>query len=64
MSKELDAIAKEFSKESPIVKRTDLCLYQSSMSTASASFLREVEQTCKKLKQANLTLIMVCKTDQ
>lgn len=57
MSKELNELAKEFSKETPIVLRANLSLYQTSIGTASASFLREVEQTCKKLKQANVTLI-------
>ncbi len=59
MSKELDELAKQYAKEKPTVMQKQLTLYQTSMSTASASFLREVEQQCKKFKQANLTLVAI-----
>ncbi len=59
MSKELDELAKQYAKDKPIVMQKELSLYRTTMSTASASFLREVEQQCKKFKQANLTLVAI-----
>ena len=57
MSKELNDLAKQYAKGKPKVMQKDLSLYQTTMSTASASFLREVELECKKQKQANIALI-------
>ena len=59
MSKEMDELANKYSKDKPIVMKKELNLYQITMSTASASFLREVEQQCKKQKQANVTLVAI-----
>ncbi len=59
MSKELDDLGKQYAKDKPTVMQKELSLYQTSMSTASASFLREVEQQCKKQKEANFKLIAV-----
>lgn len=57
MSKELNDLAKQYAKEKPTVMKKDLNLYQTTMSTVSASFLREVEQECKKQKQSKITLV-------
>jgi hypothetical protein len=59
MSKELDELAKQYAKDKPTVMQKELSLYRTTMSNASASFLHEVEHQCKKLKQANLFLIVV-----
>jgi len=59
MSRELDVLAKEFAKTPATVIRRDLSLYQTTMSSAASSFLREVESQCKKHKQANVVLVAV-----
>lgn len=59
MSKELDELSKQFGTEKPVVIRKEISLYKTSISTASASFLREVDQQSKKLKQANIKLIAI-----
>lgn len=62
MSRELDQIAKEFSKSQNAVTRAEINLYQTNINTATGSFLRSVEQQCKKQKQANVTLIAIFPT--
>jgi hypothetical protein len=59
MSRELDVLAREFAKTPATVIRRDLSLYQTTMSSASSSFLREVESQCKRQKLANVVLIAV-----
>lgn len=59
MSRELDIIAKEYQPKKATVLRKDLSLYQSSIGTASATFLRDIERECKKMKQSSVTLIAV-----
>ena len=59
MSRELDILAREFAKTPATVIRRDLSLYQTTMSSAASTFLREVETQCKKHKQANVVLIAV-----
>jgi hypothetical protein len=59
MSRELDIIAKEYQSKKATVLRKDLNLYQTSMSTATSNFLREVEFQSKKQKQPNVVLIAV-----
>ena len=59
MSKELDELAKQFQKEKPTVLKTDISIYKSSLSIEAASFLRSVEQECKRQKQPNLLLVAV-----
>ena len=59
MSKELDDLAKEHQKSKPTVMKKDISIFQSSLSTEAASFLRLVESECKKQKQANVTLVAV-----
>lgn len=57
MSRELDLLAREFSKKPVIVMRTEVNLYQSNIQSATAHFLREVERECKREKKASVTLV-------
>lgn len=59
MSKELDDLAKEHQKSKPTVMKKAISIFQSSLATEAASFLRAVEQECKRQKQANFTLLVV-----
>ena len=59
MSKELEDLARQHQKLKPTVMRKDISIFQSSLSTESASFLRSVESECKRQKQANVILIAV-----
>ena len=59
MSRELDLLAKEHHSKKATVLRKDLSLYQTTMSAASSSFLREVESQCKRQKLGNVVLIAV-----
>jgi hypothetical protein len=59
MSRELDIIAKEYQSKKATVLRKDLNMYQTSISTATSNFLREVEFQSKKLKQSNVILIAI-----
>jgi hypothetical protein len=59
MSRELDIIAKEYQSKKATVLRKDLNLYQTSISTATSNFLREVEFQSKKQKQSNVILIAI-----
>ena len=65
MSKVLNDLAKQYAKEKPTVMQKELSLYRTTMSSASASFLREVEQECKKQNQAYVMLVaMIQETQQ
>ena len=57
MSRELDLLAREFSKTPVTVMRTELNLYQTTIQNAAAAFLREVERECKKEKKSEITMI-------
>ena len=59
MSRELDIIAKEYQSKKATVLRKDMNLYQTSISTATSNFLREVEFQSRKLKQSNVILIAI-----
>jgi hypothetical protein len=59
MSRELDLLAKEFSKKPVTVMRTEVNLYQTNIQSATSQFLREVERECKKEKQSAVTLIAI-----
>ena len=59
MSKELDDLAKEHQKSKPTVMRKDISIFQSTLTTESASFFRSVEQECKRQKQPNLIFIAI-----
>jgi hypothetical protein len=57
MSRELDLLAKEFSKTPVTIMRTEVNLYQTNIHSATSVFLKKVEQECKKQKQSTFTLI-------
>lgn len=59
MSKELDELSKELAKDKPTVIRREISLYRTTINTASATFLREVDQESRRMKQANLTLLAI-----
>lgn len=59
MSRELDLLAKEFSKTPVTVMRTDVNLYQSNIHSVASAFLKKIEQECKKQRQSTVTLVAV-----
>jgi len=61
MSRELNILAKEFERTPVTVLRTNLNLYQTSISTAAAPFLRQIATQAKKEKAASVTLVAVIK---
>ena len=61
MARELELLAKEYAKNPVTVLRTNLNLYQSSISTVAAPFLKQVAAQAKKDKTASVTLVAVIK---
>ena len=61
MARELHLLAKEFERQPVTVMRTNLNLYQTSISTAAAPFLRQIATQAKKEKAASVTLVAVIK---
>ena len=61
MSRELNLLAKEYERTPVTVLRTNLNLYQTSISTAAAPFLRQVATQAKKEKASTVTLVAVIK---
>ena len=61
MSRELNLLAKEYERIPVTVLRTNLNLYQTSISTAAVPFLRQVATQAKKEKAATVTLVAVIK---
>ena len=59
MSRELDLLAKEFSKKPVTVMRTEVNLYQTNIQSATSQFLREVERECKREKKSNIILVFI-----
>ena len=59
MSKELNQIAKEFSNHDVKVLRTNLSLYQTSIGTVAAPFLKEITAQTKKSKSPTVTLVAI-----
>ena len=59
MSRELDLLAREFSKKPVTVMRTEVNLYQTNIQSATSQFLREVERECKKDKKSKLTFVLL-----
>jgi hypothetical protein len=57
MSRELDLLAKEFSKKPVTVMRTEVNLYQTNIQSATAQFLREVEREFKKQRKSVVMLL-------
>ena len=61
MARELQLLAKEFERQSAAVLRTNLNLYQTSISQEAAPFLRQVATQAKKEKASSVTLVAVIK---
>ena len=61
MARELQLLAKEFERQPVTVMRTNLNLYQTSINTAAAPFLRQVAAQAKKEKASSVTLVAVIK---
>ena len=61
MARELELLAKEYAKNPVTVLRTNLNLYQSSISTVAAPFLKQVAAQAKKDKVSSVTLVAVIK---
>ena len=61
MARELNLLAKEYERTPVTVLRTNLNLYQTSISIAAAPFLRQIETQAKKEKAATVTLVAVIK---
>ena len=59
MAKELNQLAKEFSNQDVKVLRMNLNLYQSSISTVAAPFLKDVAAQSKKSKSPTVSLIAI-----
>jgi hypothetical protein len=59
MARELQLLAKEFDRQPVIVLRTNLNLYQTTISQAAAPFLRDVAAQAKKEKSSAITLVAV-----
>ena len=61
MSRELDILAKQFSKTSATILRSEYSLYQKDLVREATKFLREVEKVAKKEKSGQLVLVAVVK---
>jgi len=59
MSRELDLLAKEFSKKPVTVMRAEVNLYQTNIQSATAQFLREVERECKRERKSVFSLVCI-----
>ncbi len=59
MSRELDLLAREYQKKSATVMTTNLLIDQKSLQSSSASFIRDVENQCKKRKSIYVKFIAV-----
>jgi hypothetical protein len=59
MSRELDILANEYKKKPATVIRKDVNLYGTNIQNATSSFLRTIEQDCKKEKQSKFTLLVI-----
>jgi hypothetical protein len=64
MARELELLAKEYAKKPVTVIRTNLNLYQSSISTVASPFLRQVAAQAKKDKVSSVTLVAVIKESE
>jgi hypothetical protein len=59
MSRELDILANEYKKKPATVIRKDVNLYGTNIQNATSSFLRSVEQECKRDKQSIVQFIAI-----
>jgi NADH/NAD ratio-sensing transcriptional regulator Rex len=57
--RELDQLARQFSKESASLLRKDFSLYGKNFITEVNSFIREVEKTAKKDKTGKVVLVAI-----
>jgi hypothetical protein len=57
--KELDLLAKQFSKTSGTVLQSEFSLYQKDLIRDASKFLREIEQTAKKDKTGKVVLLAI-----
>lgn len=64
MTKELQLLVKEFDRQPVTVIRTNLNLYQTSISVAAASFMRDIASKARKEKTSSVTLIAVIKESE
>jgi hypothetical protein len=64
MARELELLAKEYAKNPVTVLRTNLNLYQSSISTVAAPFLKQVAAQAKKEKVSTVTIVAVIKESE
>ena len=61
MSRELNILAKQFSKTSATVLRSEYSLYQKDLVREATKFLRKVEKVAKKEKSGQVVLVAVVK---
>ena len=61
MQRELNALAKEFDRQPVSVMRTNLNLYQKSISTVATPFLKQLTAQAKKLKSNDVVLVAIIK---
>jgi hypothetical protein len=59
MSRELDLLARDYQKKPATVMTTHLLIDQKSLQTAASSFLRDVEQQCRKQKSVYVRLVAI-----
>ena len=59
MSRELDLLAKQFSKTSATVLRSEYSLYQKDLVREASKFLREVEKVAKKEKSGQVVIVTI-----
>jgi hypothetical protein len=57
--RELDQLAKQFSKTSGTVLQNEFSLYQKDLVRDATKFLREIEQTAKKEKTGKVILVAI-----
>ena len=57
--RELDLLARQFSKESATVLRSDFSLYQRDLTRDAMKFLRDVERTARKDKAGQVILVAI-----
>ena len=59
MARELQLLSKEFDRQPVTVLRANLNLYQTNISQAAASFLREIAAQAKKEKASAVTIVAI-----
>ena len=59
MSRELDLLAKQFSKTPATILQSEYSLYQKDLVREATKFLREVEKVAKKEKSGQVVLVAI-----